>query len=68
MDMNLLTSVELHIAQLVADGYQDKEIAGALGVSSDAARQRLRILSQKIGAHNRAMVAAWYVRHEASAQ
>lgn len=53
---------ELRIAALVAEGWQDKQIAIALGVSYDAARQRLRVLSHKIGAANRTMVAAWYVR------
>lgn len=68
MATNQLTQTELYIAQLVAAGQEDKEIARAIGVSYDAARQRLRILSGKIGAHNRAMVAAWYVRHEGGAQ
>ena len=62
MDMEQLTRVELRIAQLVALGQQDKQIASDIGVSYDAARQRLHILSQKIGAPNRAAVAAWYVR------
>ena len=62
MDMEQLTRTELRIAQLVTEGRGDKEIASDIGVSYDAARQRLRILSQKIGASNRAMVAAWYVR------
>ena len=57
-----ITPDELRIAALVAQGQQDKEIARDLGVSYDAARQRLRTLAQKIGASNRAMVAAWYVR------
>lgn len=62
MDMELLTVAERRIAQLVTQGLPDKQIANDLGVSYDSARQRLRILSQKIGAQNRAMVAAWYVR------
>ena len=62
--MDLLTPTELRIAQLVTDGYQDKQIAALIGVSYDAARQRLCILSHKISAHNRAMVAAWYARNE----
>lgn len=62
--MEQLTQTELRIAQLVTEGRGDKEIAGDIGVSYDAARQRLRILSSKIGANNRAMVAAWYVRRE----
>lgn len=57
-----ITDTELRIAALVAEGWQDKQIAIALGVSYDAARQRLRVLSHKIGADNRTMVAAWYVR------
>lgn len=57
-----LTADELRICELVTQGYLDKQIANAIGVSYDVARQRLRILSQKIGASNRAMVAAWYVR------
>jgi len=57
-----LTPTELRICALVARGWPDKQIALDMGISYDAARQRLRILSQKIGANNRAMVAAWYVR------
>jgi len=60
--MEYITKAERQIAQLVADGKKDKEIAEAVGVSWHAARQRLRALSEKIGASNRAMVAAWYVR------
>lgn len=62
MDTARLTPDELRIAALIAQGQQDKEIARDLGVSYDAARQRLRILSHKIGASNRAQVAVWYVR------
>lgn len=61
MDMQL-TPTELRICALVARGLLDKQIAIDLGISYDAARQRLHILSGKIGAQNRAMVAAWYVR------
>ena len=57
-----LTPDELRIAELVSNGWEDKQIAQDIGVSYDACRQRLRTLSQKIGASNRAMVAAWYVR------
>lgn len=57
-----ITSDQLRIAALVAQGWEDKQIANELGVSYDAARQRLRTLGKKIGASNRAMVAAWYVR------
>lgn len=58
-----LTPAELRMCALIAQGWQDKQIASDIGVSYDACRQRLRILSQKIGATNRAMVAVWYVRH-----
>lgn len=57
-----ITPDQLRIAELVAQGWRDKEIANEIGVSYDAVRQRLRTFSQKIGATNRAMVAAWYVR------
>jgi len=60
--MKQLTDDQLRMAKLVADGKGDKEIANEFGVSYAAARQRLRTLSLKIGATNRAMVAAWYVR------
>lgn len=57
-----ITPDQLRIAELIAQGWEDKEIANDLGVSYDAVRQRLRTFAQKIGATNRAMVAAWYVR------
>lgn len=57
-----ITPDQLRIAALVAEGKHDREIADDIGVSYDAARQRLRLLSKKIGATNRAMVAAWYAR------
>lgn len=57
-----ITPEQLRIAELVTAGKLDKEIANQLGVSYDVARQRLHTLSRKIGASNRAMVAAWYVR------
>jgi DNA-binding NarL/FixJ family response regulator len=62
MATSILTPDELRIAALVAKGWEDKQIARDLGVSYDAARQRLRVLSRKIGANNRVQVATWYVR------
>ncbi len=58
----IITPDELRIAALIAEGWQDQEIALELGVSYDAARQRLRVLSRKINVTNRAMVAVWYVK------
>ena len=63
-----ITADQLRIAELVAEGKQDQEIARALGVSYHAARQRLRTLGKKIGATNRAMVAVWYVRQAGGAR
>lgn len=61
----IISPVELRIARLVSEGWYDREIARELGVTYDVARQRLRILSRKLGVTNRAMVAAWYVKREA---
>lgn len=58
-----LTSEDLRICALVTAGKRNWDIANELGISLDVATQRLKMIMRHIGALNRAMVAAWYVRH-----
>lgn len=57
-----ISPTELRIAALVTEGWRNKEIAVSLGKSHASITQHLELIMHKIGAHNRAMVAAWYVR------
>lgn len=63
-----LTPEDLRICAMVTNGYLNKEIASELDVSLEVATQRLKMIMRHVGASNRAMVAAWYVRRELSAQ
>jgi LuxR family transcriptional regulator len=47
-----VTSAEIEALRLVRDGFLTKEIAGRLGVSEGAVKQRLRNLRGKLGAKN----------------
>jgi DNA-binding NarL/FixJ family response regulator len=62
--MKPLTTGQLHICAMVANGYLNKEIADELGVSLEVAAQRLKRIMRRLNATNRAMVAVWYVRQE----
>ena len=57
-----LTSRELEIAALVAEGMTNKEVATRLRVSVRTAENHLLNVMNKLGLDNRAQVAAWYTR------
>jgi DNA-binding CsgD family transcriptional regulator len=57
-----LTSRELEIAALVAEGMTNKEVATRLRLSVRTAENHLLNVMNKLGLDNRAQVAAWYAR------
>lgn len=57
-----LNTHDLHICALVTEGKQNQEIAQAIGVSKDVATARLKRIMEHLDLHNRAQIAAWYVR------
>jgi len=60
-----MTPKQRAVAALVAEGKCNKRIAVELGITITAVRRRLEEARRKLGGGNRALVAAWYVRHEA---
>jgi DNA-binding CsgD family transcriptional regulator len=57
-----LTTRELEIAALVAEGLTNKEIATRLRLSVRTAENHVLNVMNKLGLDNRAQVAAWYTR------
>jgi DNA-binding CsgD family transcriptional regulator len=57
-----LTSRELEIASLVAEGLTNKEVAIRLGLSVRTAENHVLNVMNKLGLDNRAQVAAWFAR------
>jgi DNA-binding CsgD family transcriptional regulator len=57
-----LTSRELEIASLVAEGLTNKEVAIRLGLSVRTAENHVLNVMNKLGLDNRAQVAAWFTR------
>jgi DNA-binding CsgD family transcriptional regulator len=57
-----LTSRELEVAALVAEGMTNKEVANRLRLSVRTAENHLLNVMNKLGLDNRAQVAAWYTR------
>jgi DNA-binding CsgD family transcriptional regulator len=57
-----LTSRELEIASLVAEGLTNKEVATRLGLSVRTAENHVLNVMNKLGLDNRAQVAAWFTR------
>ncbi|WP_406629957.1 LuxR C-terminal-related transcriptional regulator [Amycolatopsis sp. WGS_07] len=58
-----LSRRETQVAELVADGYSDKQIAAALGIAPPTLRTHLSNAFAKTGAPNRAALAAYHLRH-----
>ncbi|MGV9293053.1 LuxR C-terminal-related transcriptional regulator [Amycolatopsis sp. NPDC003676] len=58
-----LSRREAQVAELVADGYSDKQIATALGIAPPTLRTHLSNAFAKTGAANRAALAAHHLRH-----
>lgn len=57
----LLTSAELRVLVMVAQGYSDKEIASRYNISERTARNHMHFILDKLGLENRTQVAiyAW---------
>lgn len=58
-----LTDRELFLAQLVADGLKNGDIAVILDRTEHMVKNYLRIIYDKLGLWNRTELALWYVRH-----
>jgi DNA-binding CsgD family transcriptional regulator/tetratricopeptide (TPR) repeat protein len=61
-----LTSRELEVAALVAEGMTNKEVATRLRLSVRTAENHVLNVMNKLGLDNRAQVAAWYTRTQSS--
>jgi DNA-binding CsgD family transcriptional regulator len=57
-----LTTRELEVAALVAEGLTNKEVATRLRISVRTAENHLLNVMNKLGLENRAQVAAWFAR------
>jgi DNA-binding CsgD family transcriptional regulator len=63
-----LTTRELEIAALVAEGLTNKEVAGRLRISVRTAENHLLNVMNKLGLDNRAQVAAWFARTRSTSE
>ena len=61
-----LTTRELEVAALVAEGMTNKEVATRLRLSVRTAENHVLNVMNKLGLDNRAQVAAWYTRTQSS--
>ena len=57
-----LTDRELEVAELVAEGLTNKEVATRLRLSVRTAENHVLNVMNKLGLDNRAQVAAWFTR------
>lgn len=62
-----LTPRQLAICRMIADGWQNKEIAREEDKSLMSVKRQIEAIMAQTGAANRAALAAWYVRRELSA-
>ena len=51
---------QLHIIELVAQGWTNREIAKNLGISNNVVRNYLSRIYDKVGVNNRLQLALWY--------
>ena len=51
---------QLHVIELVAKGFKNREIAKKLGMSQHVVRNYLGIIYNKVGVSNRVELALWY--------
>jgi DNA-binding CsgD family transcriptional regulator len=58
----VLTRRETQVVALVAAGRTNRQIGSALGIAEKTAEVHLQHVMAKVGARNRAEVAAWAVR------
>lgn len=59
-----LTDRQQQVAELVADGLTDRQIASRLGIARRTAESHVRHILARLGAANRAQVAAWVARQQ----
>lgn len=50
------------MAALVAQGYTDRQLATALGISEETATRHVKNILRRLGVHSRAQIAAWVVQ------
>jgi DNA-binding NarL/FixJ family response regulator len=62
-----LTSRELEVVRLLADGQPNKTIAATLGITERTARTHVSNILAKLGLSSRTQAALWAARHEAGA-
>ncbi|MFD0479981.1 response regulator transcription factor [Nonomuraea thailandensis] len=58
-----LTSRELEVAGLIAEGVRNKDIAARLVISQRTAEGHVEHILEKLGFTSRTQIAAWYVNH-----
>ena len=64
----VLTRREAQVVVLVASGRTNRQIGTALGIAEKTAEVHIQHVMAKVGAHNRAEVAAWAVRQGLASQ
>jgi DNA-binding CsgD family transcriptional regulator len=63
----LLTRRQLEIAELIAQGLTNAQIADQLVVSRGTVGNHIGHMLRRLGVHNRAQIAAWMIRHSTNA-
>lgn len=57
-----LTAREREIVQLVAQGFRNRDIAEALGLSEQTVKNNLRVIFEKLGVYDRLSLAFYSLR------
>jgi two-component system NarL family response regulator len=58
-----LTSRELQVLELISEGFRNKEIAAALGISEETTPVHVKSILTKLGVHDRTAAVRTAVRH-----
>jgi predicted ATPase/DNA-binding CsgD family transcriptional regulator len=66
-DSGMLTKRETEVAELVAQGLRNKEIAAKLVISTRTAEAHVERILTKLGFSSRTQIAAWMVEHKVTA-
>lgn len=61
-----LSPKERRMIELVADGLRNMDIAEEMGTTSNAVKDYLRVIYDKLGLFNRLELALWALQHEAN--
>ncbi len=61
--MEYLTPQKIKIIKLVAEGYENSEIAKLLNISISTVKTYLRTIFEDLSLRNRAQLAAWAVKN-----